>query len=207
MSTIDWEEHWAKREEQEEVTEFNIKLAERLRRFIRDKPIKTVADYGCGPATIIFSLAQAFPSIFFNGYDSAASVIEKNREKARNLPLGKIHFEQDALPLLSGRKKYDIVLCFATLHYVEDIKEAIMELYDRVESGGYLFFNYPSLLTMREYRRRVKPGDLYMRRRFALLLAGRNLLSLRRIREILGVKPRKFYSSTRTNIYVSCRKR
>ena len=207
MSTIDWEEHWAKREEQEDVTEFNIKMAERLKKFIQDKPIRTVADYGSGPATIIFNLAQAFPKIFFNGYDSAASVIEKNREKVRNLPLGNIRFGQDALPLLSGKEKYDIVLCFATLHYVEDVKKAIEELYDKVGSGGYLFFNYPSLLTMREYRRRVKPDDVYMIRRFALLLAGRNLLSIRRIKEILGVKPRKFYSSTRTNIYVSCRKR
>jgi len=44
-----------------------------------------------------------------------------------------------------------------------------------------------------------------MKRRFALLLAGRNLISQRRIQEILGARPRKFYSSIKSNIYVLVR--
>jgi hypothetical protein len=38
------------------------------------------------------------------------------------------------------------------------------------------------------------------------VLAGENLLSLERIRIVLGIKPRKFYSSTKANIYVLIRR-
>jgi len=46
-----------------------------------------------------------------------------------------------------------------------------------------------------------------MKERFALVLAGENLLSLRKIQEILGVKPQRFYSSIKSNVYVIIHKR
>lgn len=45
-----------------------------------------------------------------------------------------------------------------------------------------------------------------MKKRFALVLAGENLLSLKEIKNVLGARPKKFYSSTIANIYVLIRK-
>ncbi len=92
------------------------------------------------------------------------------------------------------RALYDLVVCFATLHYIKEIERAVKNLFELVNSEGYLIFNYP------------KPRDEYMKKRFALVLAGENLISLRKINIVLGSRPKEFYSPIRANIYVLIRK-
>ena len=206
MSSIDWDKHWETNEEPEAARDFAEKMADRLREFMRGKGIGSVADYGCGPATTLFRLAEHFTDIDFYGYDIATSIIQKNTEKARELGLMNLSFVQDSLPNPRKTKTFDLVTCFATLHYVEEIECAIKWLFERVNSGGYLIFNYPNTYTRKAYQEDIQPDDEYMKRRFALLLEGRNLISQRRIREILGARPKKFYSSIKSNIYVLVRK-
>jgi SAM-dependent methyltransferase len=206
MSSIDWDKHWETNEEPEGARDFAEKMADRLREFMRGKGIGSVADYGCGPATTLFRLADHFTDIDFYGYDIATSIIQKNTEKARGLGLMNLSFVQDSLPNPRKTKTLDLVTCFATLHYVEEIERAIKRLFERVNPGGYLIFNYPNTYTRKTYQEDIQPDDEYMKRRFALLLAGRNLISQRRIREILGARPKKFYSSIKSNIYVLVRK-
>ncbi len=206
MSSMYWNKHWETDEESEVARGFSEKMADRLREFMRDKGIGSVADYGCGPATMLFRLAEQFTDIDFYGYDVAASIIRKNTEKARDLGLINLSFVQDRLPNPINMKAFDLVTCFSILHYVEEIERAIKRLFEQVNTGGYLIFNYPNIYTRKAYQEDIQPDDEYMKRRFALLRAGRNLISQRRIREILGVRPRKFYSSIRSNIYVLVRK-
>jgi hypothetical protein len=52
----------------------------------------------------------------------------------------------------------------------------------------------------------MKPNDEDRAKRFKLVLEGVNIISIRKIRELLCVKPRKFYSSKRANIYVIVKK-
>ncbi|UCH57279.1 MAG: class I SAM-dependent methyltransferase [Candidatus Bathyarchaeota archaeon] len=193
-------------DEPEGARDFAEKMADRLREFIENKKIGRMVDYGCGPATTLFRLAEYFPDIVFNGYDAAASIIRKNSEKARELGLTNLSFEQDSLPNPRKSKMFDLVTCFATLHYIEDIEYAIQKLFELLNPGGYLIFNYPSAYTRKNFREDIKPDDEYRRQRFAVLLAGKNLISQRRIGEILGARPKKFYSSIKSNIYVSVRK-
>jgi ubiquinone/menaquinone biosynthesis C-methylase UbiE len=206
MSSMDWDKHWETNEEPEGARDFADKMADRLREFMRGKGIGSVADYGCGSATMLFRLAEQFTDIVFYGYDMAASIIQNNTEKARELGLGNLSFVQDSLPNPRKTKKFDLVTCFSTLHYVEEIERAIKRLFERVTPGGYLIFNYPNTYTRKTFQEDIQSDDEYMKRRFALLLAGRNLISQRRIREILGARPKKFHSSNKSNIYVLVRK-
>jgi len=202
MSSMDWGKHWETDEEPEGARDFAEKMADRLREFMGGNGIGSVADYGCGPATTLFRLAEHFSDIDFYGYDVAASIIKKNTERARELGLANLSFGQDSLPNPRNTKTFDLVTCFSTLHYVEEIACAIKRLFELVNPGGYLIFNYPNTYTRKTFQEDIQPDDEYMKRRFALLLAGRNLISQRRIGKILGVRPEKFYSSINSNIYI-----
>ncbi len=202
----DWDKHWETNEEPEGARDFAEEMADKLKEFMRGKGIESVADYGCGPATTLFRLAEHFIDIDFYGYDMAASIIHKNTEKAREIGLMNLSFVQDSLPNPRKTKTFDLVTCFATLHYVEKIELAIKRLFERVNPGGYLIFNYPNTYLRKIFQEDIQPDDEEMKRRFTLLLAGRNLISQRRIWEILGARPKKFYSYVKSNIYVLVRK-
>lgn len=206
MASFNWDSYWAHKDESRSAQEFAVKLAKMLRCFIEDETIWRIADYGCGPATTLFALAAALPDVSFYGYDVAGSVVEKNTSKARSLGLRNLFFRQDRLPNPKNVEKFGLVTCFSTLHYTEDIEQALRDLYGLVEGGGYLIFNYPNRYTRKMYVREIKPGDEEMRRRFSLVLEGRNLLSVKAIEGILGVRPLRFYSSRRSNPYVVARK-
>ncbi len=207
MPGFDWDRHWELKEEPEGARIFAVKMADMIADFIEKRNVRTVADYGCGPTTLLFNLAERFPGTNFYGFDIAESIVRKDKEKASKLGTTNLRFEQDRLPCPSAGGAYDLVTCFATLHYVRDIERAIRGLFKLVNRGGHLIFNYPNAYTRRAYQRDVKPDDEYMKRGFALLLAGENLLSMKKINDILGVRPRRFYSSVRSNVYVSVRKR
>ncbi|MEM2119340.1 MAG: class I SAM-dependent methyltransferase [Candidatus Bathyarchaeia archaeon] len=199
---FDWNKHWEKTRENEEARIFALKMAGMLCNFMRDKNIRLVADYGCGPATLLFTLARRFPQTEFYGFDIAKSIISKNTKKALHSNLQNLHFEQGSLPFPCAKRAYDLIVCFATLHYVEKIECAIKNLFKLINPEGYLIFNYPNIFTRLAYQKTIKPQDEQMKNRFALVLAGKNLLTLKKIKNILGVKPKRFYSSNRANVYV-----
>lgn len=206
MSTFDWNKHWKVTCENEGARKFAIKMADMICDLMQNKRIQLVADYGCGPATLLFALTERFPQTEFYGFDAAASIIKKNIERALHLDLQNLHFEQDGLPSPRKKRTYDLVVCFATLHYIKEIERAVKNLFELVNPKGYLIFNYPNIYTRAAYRRDIKPQDEHMKKRFALVLAGVNLLSLKKIKDMLGARPKKFYSSIRANIYVLIRK-
>lgn len=206
MKPIDWDKHWTEKEEPRDAQAFAEKMAQRIIEFIEGKKISSVADYGCGPASMLFVLAEKLPQIRFYGYDASDSIIKKNREKASILDLVNLGFTTDVLPDPRSDIKHDLITCFSTLHYIGDIREAIKDLYGMVNHGGWLMFNYPSRLTRSQMRKEIAPDDEHMNRRFRLVLEGENLLSMSQIEKILGSKPEKFYSSERYNIYVKIQK-
>jgi len=203
---FDWNKHWKVTCEPEEARKFATKMADRICDFMQNKRINLVADYGCGHATLLFALARIFPQTEFYGFDVAESVIQRNKERALQLDLQNLHFEQDCLPSPHRERTFDLVVCFATLHYIKEIGRAVKNLFELLNPKGYLIFNYPNIYTRVAYRTDIKPHDDCMKKRFALVLAGENLLSLNKIKNMLGARPKKFYSSIRANIYVVIRK-
>jgi SAM-dependent methyltransferase len=206
MAPIDWNEHWALHREPEGATQFAVEMAERVGRFIDERDVRDAADFGCGHATTLFELAGMYPSIDFFGFDIAESVIRENRERAEEGGHGNLFFEMDNLPTPKTLRRFDLVLCFSTLHYIRDIEEAIRSLFRLVNPGGHLIFNYPNVYSKKAKEKETLPDDGYSRRRFSFLLSGENMTSQRKIRRILGVYPRRFYSSKIFNVYVKVRK-
>ncbi len=206
MASIDWNEHWTLNDESKSATEFALEMADRLCRFIDERDIDNVADLGCGPATTLFELAGNYPRIDFYGFDIAESVIRKNEEKAEKAGLRNIFFETDELPDTRTLRRFDLVICFSTLHYLKDIGSALRSLFELVNPYGHLIFNYPNIHTKRSYEKDIQRGDECMKNRFSILLSGDNVTSQREINRLLGVRPMKFYSSKISNIYVRVRK-
>ncbi|MGQ9506880.1 MAG: methyltransferase domain-containing protein [Candidatus Bathycorpusculaceae bacterium] len=60
-------------------------MADMISILIENRNVKSIADYGCGPATLLFTLAERFPKIEFYGFDVADSILQKNREKLQSL--------------------------------------------------------------------------------------------------------------------------
>lgn len=169
-------------------------MARRMERFMVSHSIepRTFADAGCGPAVMLFSLARALPRCAFYGYDGSGAVTKMNRRGAEREGLANLRFERTRLPRsLPG--PFDIVTGFATLHYLPDPTRALRGLFLGVRHGGYLVFNYPNRFQRGAYARDAQrnPGQ---RGRFALVLAGKNLLSRRAIRSSLGRSPVSFWS-------------
>ncbi len=193
--TIDWDQYWMTENESPEMREAAKKMVRRLRKFMRRIHVETFADFGCGPALMLFQLAEEYPHMEFYGYDSSASVTARNRKRARELGLPNIRFGREILPDISSKRTYGTIMCIATLFYVRSIERAIMNLFSRVNRNGYLIFNYPNVASMRWYRSNTRPDDSENKKRFSLLLNGKNLFSLERIEQALGKRPYSFWKA------------
>lgn len=208
-NTIDWNRYWITNDENEPMKEGALKMVERISKdFIDQEKIKNMADFGCGPARMLFTLAEKYPQISFTGYDSAASIIDKNR-KENHLP--NLKFNIDRLPNIKCKEKYDVVTSIATLHYIKDIGSAVSNLWNVTKTKGFLIFNYPNIFTMYSYRNWVELDENDNRKRFELVLNGENLLTLEKIEGILGKKPKNFWKlvgeeSKRSNMCVYVKK-
>lgn len=186
--TIDWDAHWADadRDSLDEMRAAGERMADRLLRYLGTAPA-SVLDVGCGPAFMLFALAERTDAELV-GVDPAASVLDRDRALAaeRNL---EVDFRRGSLPELDLDRRFEVVTCVATLHYVAEVETAIEGLYEHVAPGGTLVFNYPNRHTRARYRSDpdVDPE------RFELLLEGVNLLTHAEIEAVLGRRPRSFW--------------
>jgi len=169
-------------------------MARRIARFIKAKGlnIHRFADVGCGPAITLFALAARMPECEFDGFDSSRKVLNLNRLKARREGLRNLRFHHAQLPEVRTDGNYDIVICIATLHYVEDIGRGVKQLHRMVRPGGYLVFNYPNRVQQAATRREART-DPAVDRRFALVVSGANLLTRGGIADLLRQRPRSFW--------------
>lgn len=203
---FDWDRFWADasgpRRRSAHVGQFgNPDLLERF--FETTTWPADFAAFGCGPAGGPLELAARHPELTVYGYDSSAAAIDQARTDADARDLDNTTFEVDHLPDLTVDRMFDVVYCYATLHYIADIDAALHSLLERTRPGGYLVFNYPNRFTLAENRRLLR-GDAdrplpmepaEFRERFALVFEEENLLSYGRIAEVLGSRPRSFWSA------------
>lgn len=205
--TIDWGRFWneAEGDRRRSAAPGAHGKADLLERFFERVGVPDeLGSFGCGPADCEFEIAERYPGCSVSGYDAARSIVEANRERAAADGVGNVEFEVAVLPDLEVDRRFDLVYCYATLHYVEDAERALRALYDRVREGGHLVFNYPNRLTRAEYRRLVDdeadaelppvdPEDF--RERFGVVFDGENLLSYDRIHDVLGSWPRSYWTA------------
>ncbi len=161
---------------------------QRIKRFSTKRGLRfrSMADFGCGPGIALLELAELYPAASFHGFEISSALVDRNRKKATELGLQNVSFETTTLPTVPRTFTVDLVLCIATLHYIEASLLALQNLFMTVRPGGLLIFNYPNTFTAHWYRENVLKSDEALRRRFALVLGGKNLLSQRKIAVALG---------------------
>ena len=194
MEPWDWDSFYEKHPPPRNQVRSGKRMAKRVKRFIESRGFtaQSIADIGCGPATTLFDLARGMPRCDFRGFDSSRTILKMNRQKAVKLRLDNLHFHLIIFPAMAVRRRFSVVLCIATLHYVADPRRAIRRLYSMVEPDGYLIFNYPN----RAHRAAVirETGrDPVVWRRFELVISGGNLLSCSSIERTLGRRPKSFW--------------
>lgn len=206
-NTIDWDRFWTEAGDEDRAGAMPSRhhVVDLLPAFVAEKGVPaTFADVGCGTGHVVFEMAERFPELSAVGYDASKPVIADNRRRAADDGRSSVGFEHARLPHFDPERRFDLLLCHATLDYVADAEQAVQRLYDAVAPGGYLVLQYPSRLA-RTHRQRVlesperfmdDPDDFDAERfaeRFQLVLEGENLLSYERIHEVLGTWPRSFW--------------
>jgi len=150
--------------------------------FISDVGVPaSFADIGCGVARAAAHVAETHPETTVKGYDISPTVIEQNRA---DYDLSNLSFGVAELPSLDINHQFEMVHCYVTLHYVREIKQAVEDLYDLVESGGHLIVSYPNDATEQVYGEGIDEGTP-LRKRFQLVCDGVNTISQQRIGELL----------------------
>ena len=195
---IDWNTFWAEADDERRAMAATGQYgqAEPLARFMERRGISnSVASIGCGPAHILFELADRYPEVEFVGYDTAESVIVENRERVERTGRDNIAFGVETLPEIEVEHRFELVFSYGTLQYVRTIEQAVESLYELVVDGGDLVFDYPSRTMPATIERAAEDSGEHgewLRGRFDLVLARENLLSYERIHDLLGRWPRKF---------------
>ena len=107
---------------------------------------------------------------------------------------GNVTFEVAALPGFDVDRRFDLVYCYATLHYVRDVERAVRNLYDRVRPGGHLVFNYPSETTREFYHDQFDDEEAF-RDRFQLVFDGENVTSAAEIENLLDANVHDYWDA------------
>ncbi|MFQ5910206.1 MAG: class I SAM-dependent methyltransferase [Thermoplasmata archaeon] len=184
----EWDDYWRASGLPQDVVDAQRRWVQRIKRFSlkRHTKLRSVADFGCGPGITLLELAKLYPDTSFHGFETSRLLVERNQKVAMEMGLQNVSFETAKLPAVPDRLTYDLVLCIATLHYIENGLLAVRNLFRTVRPDGHLIFNYPNIFTVHWYRESIAKSDEAQRRRFALVLAGKNLLSKRKIAVALG---------------------
>lgn len=190
---FDWDRYWSQGPPRSLVAG-GKHMARRLLRFARTRglDLHDLADVGCGPAVALFQLARRMPRCDCYGFDASRTVLRSDTRRAKQEGFRNLHFRYGRLPDLGVERQFDLVTCMATLHYVPDAKRALHSLYALVRPGGYLILNYPNE-RQRMWYRAESLRDPSVKARFALVLAGKNLLSRAVVERTLHRRPESFW--------------
>ncbi|NHN59253.1 MULTISPECIES: methyltransferase [Halorussus] len=206
--TIDWNRYWTKSDDAagDDANGSAEYVADALFEFIGETEVPdSHADVGCGGGALAFDVAARHPETTVVGYDAAESVLDANRERAREVGRENVAFERTVLPEFDPGRQFDLVTCFYTLCYVADTERALRNLYEAVAPGGSLVLTYHN-----RYARTIfegiaeAPGEHLdessawsperFADRFELVIEGESLLSYDRIRDALGAWPRSIWA-------------
>ncbi|WP_327053550.1 class I SAM-dependent methyltransferase [Halomicrococcus gelatinilyticus] len=207
-ATIDWNEFWheADDDDRDSATPSTHHVRGLLDDLFDAKGVPdSFADVGCGPGIVAFHVADRHPETAVVGYDAAETILDENRERARDEGYENVDFERTVLPEFDPGRQFDVVLTFGTLAYVADSERALQALYDAVAPGGSLVLGYINRGGRAHYHRLLDDPDEHapegfdpgrFEERFKLVLDGESTLSYRQIRDALGTWPRSFWEFT-----------
>ncbi len=89
-----------------------------------------MADFGCGPGVTLLELAELYTDTSFHGFETSNGLVNWNKREAAERGLQNVSFAVTKLPTVPNRLAFDLVLCIATLHYVENRLRALRNLFE-----------------------------------------------------------------------------
>lgn len=102
-----------------------------------------ILDIGCGVGTISLWMAQKGFTV--TGIDISSVAIEKCRLNAEATGLKKrTNFYVCDFPESIPRKKFDFIICSEVLEHIKDDQVAIRNIFNLLETRGFIFVSVPS---------------------------------------------------------------
>jgi trans-aconitate 2-methyltransferase len=114
-------------------------FAELLARVNHPDP-RSIVDLGCGPGTTTVRLVERWPRARILGIDSSAEMIAHASEVA--VP-GRLEFHEGDLRDWVPDQPVDVLLCSATLHWVDGHPDLFPRLIGSLAPGGVFAFQVP----------------------------------------------------------------
>lgn len=111
-----------------------------------------VLDAGCGvEMSAIALLGEKLKNIYYIGVD-ISSAIEKAQKNIESMSVQNSEFVQCDLNHIPITKKVDVIFSEGVLHHTDSTKEAILNLSEFLNNGGYfLFYVYAKKAPIREF--------------------------------------------------------
>lgn len=124
----------------EELRKFVGSILDEARINEEPMPITRVLDYGCHTGIHAIRLAQAFPGLIIEGYDSSVGAIEMLNEMADRLGVRNVKGVSSPDQLGDG---YDLVIASEILEHTVNPTQFAAELELYCRDGGYVYYNVP----------------------------------------------------------------
>jgi 2-polyprenyl-3-methyl-5-hydroxy-6-metoxy-1,4-benzoquinol methylase len=95
-----------------------------------------VLDVGCGSGRAACSMAKAFPTSTFTGYDLCEDAIEAATSLVREQGLGNATFRAKDITVLDEAESYDLVTAFDIVHDQKDPVTVLSNIHSVLKAGG-----------------------------------------------------------------------
>lgn len=114
-------------------------IIEELSRYIKERDL--ILDLGCGGGRILLSIAKTHPNSNFIGFDVSHAMLDSLTKSARMRKLANILAIkgdlnspkwQEVLP----KRKFDLIILFQSIHYINDLEKMSDDLYKILKQGG-----------------------------------------------------------------------
>lgn len=104
-------------------------------------------DVGCG--TGYFSMIAARCCRSVTAFDGSDTVLSIGRENQQKLGMKNIQWHQASLQQLAflGERKFGVILCSSVLEYVDDYRQVMDQLAQRILPGGVMIISMPNGLS------------------------------------------------------------
>jgi len=108
-----------------------VKTIELTKEFLNLKDY--ILDFGCGSGGITNQLASQVSHI--DAIDMSSKMIENAKENAALLAINNINYQKTELSS-SNEKKYDVIVSFNVLHYINNIETELEKVYESLKPEG-----------------------------------------------------------------------
>ncbi len=115
-----------------------------LEKLIHDLPITEetkILELGCGRATAIIPVLEAFPNLLYVGVEPDKKSAAAAAERLKDYRNAKI-FNQLAYDKINGYESFDLCLSLSVLEHVKQLERFLVSSIESVRTGGRIIHRY-----------------------------------------------------------------